>query len=232
MLKCGRRCCLCHLPAGGKMEIHHIVQRADGGDESIENGIPLCFNCHAEVGHYNVEHPKGTKFTSKELRGHRDRWFETYAGLKSASVDGNQHRVDRRVAIELHELMTGSGMYFAFRDDQSWYGFNLDVAENWRRVVEALRLPDMKFLDPELEHRRIEIHEKLQAAYDRFQQHSCYWETTERVRMKPLFYVPDAFEEEFKVSRELDEELTHVVELYEELFGELRVKLELDLRFG
>lgn len=44
--------------------------------------LPLCFNCHAEVGHYNDRHPKGTKYRPGELRGHRDAWFLAMAGAE------------------------------------------------------------------------------------------------------------------------------------------------------
>lgn len=57
------------------MECHHIRQAADGGDDSSDNCIPLCFDCHAEVGSYNPRHPKGSAYTESELRRHRDSWF-------------------------------------------------------------------------------------------------------------------------------------------------------------
>lgn len=45
------------------------------GDDTFENCIPLCFDCHAEVEHYNEQHPRGRKFCESELRKHRDTWF-------------------------------------------------------------------------------------------------------------------------------------------------------------
>jgi len=75
LVACHRRCCICHELAGNKMEIHHIVPVANGGDDTEENGIPLCLNCHAEVGGYNPQHPKGRRFTPSELRRHKEQWF-------------------------------------------------------------------------------------------------------------------------------------------------------------
>ena len=72
---CGRRCCICHKFCGNNMEIHHIHPHALGGDDTFENAIPLCLDCHAEVGQYNPSHPKGTKFSEKELKEHRDNWY-------------------------------------------------------------------------------------------------------------------------------------------------------------
>jgi hypothetical protein len=75
MAACGRRCCICNKFASTNMECHHIVQEADGGSDKVENCIPLCFDCHADVANYNVRHPRGTKFSAGELRAHRDRTF-------------------------------------------------------------------------------------------------------------------------------------------------------------
>ena len=41
------------------------------------NGIPVCFDCHAEIE--NKRGNKGRKFTKEELRGHRDHWFALVA---------------------------------------------------------------------------------------------------------------------------------------------------------
>lgn len=38
--------------------------------------MPLCFDCHAEVGSYNARHPKGRKFSPSELKSHRDTWYQ------------------------------------------------------------------------------------------------------------------------------------------------------------
>lgn len=75
LVACHRHCCICHKPAGNKMEMHHIIPKSEGGEDTEENGIPLCFDCHAEVGAYNPKHPKGRRFTPSELRQHKEQWF-------------------------------------------------------------------------------------------------------------------------------------------------------------
>jgi hypothetical protein len=57
------------------MEIHHIVPQAKGGEDTEANGVPLCLDCHAEVGAYNPQHPKGRRFTPSELQKHKEQWF-------------------------------------------------------------------------------------------------------------------------------------------------------------
>ena len=75
LVQCHRRCCICHRYCGVKMEVDHINQRADSGNDAIENAIPVCFECHAEIHSYNDRHPRGRKFTAEELRKHRDQWL-------------------------------------------------------------------------------------------------------------------------------------------------------------
>lgn len=58
------------------MEVHHIKAHADGGNDTFDNAIPLCFDCHAEVRQYDSKHPKGIKFSEKELIQHRDNWYQ------------------------------------------------------------------------------------------------------------------------------------------------------------
>lgn len=69
-----RHCSVCHRYKGVKVEVHHIVQEAHGGENTIGNAITLCFDCHADAGHYNPQHPRGTKFSPEELRKARDAW--------------------------------------------------------------------------------------------------------------------------------------------------------------
>lgn len=76
LVECHRRCCICHRFCGVKIEIDHIDQRADSKDDSIENAIPVCFECHAEIHLYNPHHPKGRKFQPEEIRAHKKQWME------------------------------------------------------------------------------------------------------------------------------------------------------------
>lgn len=72
---CHRRCCLCHRFCGVKIEIDHIEGAAEPGSGKIDNAIALCFDCHAEVKHYDPNNPKGRRFRASELKGHRDQWL-------------------------------------------------------------------------------------------------------------------------------------------------------------
>jgi hypothetical protein len=74
-----RHCCLCRKKCGVNIEAHHILPETEGGPCTLDNGIPLCVDCHAEVGHYNVKHPKGNKFRAEELQATRDRIYALVA---------------------------------------------------------------------------------------------------------------------------------------------------------
>ncbi len=79
LVSCARHCCLCREFKGQKMELHHIEQDADGGASTFENGLPVCFDCHAEVNSYNDRHPRGRKYRVSELKQLRDQWFKLVA---------------------------------------------------------------------------------------------------------------------------------------------------------
>ena len=50
----------------------------DPKQSDIDNAIPLCFDCHADVGHYNTKHPRGRKYSILELKARRDQIYEQH----------------------------------------------------------------------------------------------------------------------------------------------------------
>ena len=75
LVRCHRRCCICHRFCGVKIETDHIVPTEEGGTDDIDNAIPVCFECHAEIHSYNDKHPRGRKFLPEELRAHKEQWL-------------------------------------------------------------------------------------------------------------------------------------------------------------
>lgn len=84
---CHRRCCICHRFCGVKIEIDHIEQKTDGGSDDIKNGIPVCFECHAEIHSYNDSHPRGRKFRADELEKHKENWLRICRENPAALID-------------------------------------------------------------------------------------------------------------------------------------------------
>ena len=79
LVRSSRRCCVCREFVGRAINVHHIVQEADGGPNTIENAIVLCLRCHSEAGHFNARHPIGTKYSPSELVRHRDQFWVAVA---------------------------------------------------------------------------------------------------------------------------------------------------------
>jgi HNH endonuclease len=75
LVRCHRRCCICHRFCGVKIETDHIVPAAEDGCGDIDNAIVVCFECHAEIHSYNDQHPRGRKFRPDELRKHKEQWL-------------------------------------------------------------------------------------------------------------------------------------------------------------
>ncbi len=88
LVACHRRCCVCHRYCGVRMEIDHIVPVAGGGSDTYDNAIAVCFDCHAEIHHYNTAHPKGRRFGPDELRAHKDQWLK-FCAANSAALAGS-----------------------------------------------------------------------------------------------------------------------------------------------
>lgn len=66
----GRRCCICSTLHA--VQIHHIKSLKDGGNDDIDNAIPLCPNCHNQV--HSVSSSRLTRcFSADELVSHRER---------------------------------------------------------------------------------------------------------------------------------------------------------------
>jgi hypothetical protein len=78
LLWCDRHCCLCKKSCGVNIEVHHLVPKSNGGSDDIDNAIPLCFDCHSWVQHYNSDHPKGTKYKLEELKARREQVYEEF----------------------------------------------------------------------------------------------------------------------------------------------------------
>jgi hypothetical protein len=74
LLWCARHCCLCGKFAGIGIEVAHL----EPNKNDIDNGMPLCFDCHAAIGHYNYGHPRGNKYSLPELKIRRDQVYDEH----------------------------------------------------------------------------------------------------------------------------------------------------------
>jgi hypothetical protein len=58
------------------METDHIKPTGEDGTDDINNALPVCFECHSEIHCYNTAHPRGRRFTERELRTHKEQWLK------------------------------------------------------------------------------------------------------------------------------------------------------------
>jgi hypothetical protein len=159
LLDCGRSCCICHKFCGSKIELHHIIQVAEGGQDSYENCIPLCLDCHAEVKAYNPKHPKGRKYTNSELRGHRDRWYEKVNNDSYLIVHPDWIELDRKLFLKIRALLPSAegSIYFLRRNSSHGSPYDPKVHDGSREYVLQCENPEFEFIDADLEIRRSQL---------------------------------------------------------------------------
>jgi hypothetical protein len=94
MVRCGRRCCICRRFRPTKLQVHHIIERSEGGSDDEDNLIVTCFSCHSDV-HTKV--PFARRFSVDELKGHRDAVIKMVEAGTFAEADSDD--TDEAVAV-------------------------------------------------------------------------------------------------------------------------------------
>jgi hypothetical protein len=96
------------------MVTDHIVPTAEDGPDTYDNAIAVCFDCHAEIHHYNPAHPMGRRFRPDELKEHRDQWLDfcatnpaALAGLVPPAEGGALERLLNELMFNEH--LAGAG---------------------------------------------------------------------------------------------------------------------------
>jgi len=131
LVRCHRRCCVCHRFCGTKIETDHIVPASESHDHSIDNAIPVCFDCHAEIHAYNPKHPRGRQFTPEELRKHKEQWLRICETRPEIFVEASRHidigplqgmldELDHnlRISASLSAKANYQELGFLFKEDQ------------------------------------------------------------------------------------------------------------------
>jgi hypothetical protein len=151
LVSCGRSCCLCHTFCGNNMELHHIKQKADSGEDSFENCIPLCFNCHAIVKAYNPNHPKGKKISESELIRHRDNWYKKVSLGFTKPLNQEPNKLDFQLYNEIKIMLSDTNLEYYLSDFDLGNSFNNDVFSSLNGFLYSSNKPEFEFIDEELE---------------------------------------------------------------------------------
>lgn len=158
LLNCSRCCCICHKFCGFKIELHHIIQKAQGGLDTDENCIPLCLDCHAEVKAYDPKHPKGRRYTESELRQHRDRWYEKVRGENLVVVHPDCVELDRKLFLKIREILPGKGGSISFMRNHSYTDpFPFKRHDDLQQYKLQCEDPEFEFIDSDIEVRKSQL---------------------------------------------------------------------------
>ena len=157
LVACGRCCVICHKFCGSKIELHHIKQVTNGGDDTYDNCIPLCFDCHAEVRAYNPKHPKGRKYTESELKSHRDKWYSKIKDVPCYKTnDSTNYESDKKLFQDICDMFSNNIKYWL--SEASLKGAHpFDVFTPFDRFQYNSDDPFCEFLDVEMEKLRGEL---------------------------------------------------------------------------
>jgi len=111
LLWCNRHCCLCDKACGTDIEIAHIHEKGPG---EIDNAIPLCYDCHARIGHYNRKHPLGNKYKPEELKARREQVYEQHTRALVPPID---YRITQQLSNEMQRTLPDVGFIISHLGD-------------------------------------------------------------------------------------------------------------------
>lgn len=155
----GRCCCICHKFCGTKIALHHIRQKSYGGDDSFDNCIPLCLDCHEDMGKADPNHSTGKHYSEKELRMHRDAWYQRC----STSQYGVQEPIcedDKRLFAKINQCFSGrSGEALHYEDLRGLH--RRYIFDELFTLEHELHSPFNEFVNVELEKLRAQLLDKI-----------------------------------------------------------------------
>ena len=92
LLWSSRHCCLCGKTCSTGIEVAHIDRNGPG---TMDNAIPLCFDCHERTGSYDPNHPRGRRYRPKELRARREQVYEQHTSHLVPPISYGLRRSER-----------------------------------------------------------------------------------------------------------------------------------------
>lgn len=104
LANCGRCCCLCRRFLPIRLQVHHIVERQESGDDELDNLIALCVTCHIDV---HTKAPFTRRFTVEELKLHRDAVYRLVNEGKLPA--GSDVGMDYALARAVRQAEAGAG---------------------------------------------------------------------------------------------------------------------------
>ena len=215
LVQCGRHCCICHKFCGNKIELHHIKPKAEGGPDTIDNCIPLCFECHADQTSYDHRHPKGTKYSQKELILHKENWIKKFS---------NGIAVQYSEAHKLHDIDLYKRIkpFYRFEIAQCiWQSALIDNASSvkimeWLRNIMVIHLdPNWEFIDSDIEAVWGNIKTNCRKAWDAAELFNTFFPHGPKAAFEQAERYDEAKKEIYQSSREYVKFIKHRLGLME-----------------
>lgn len=153
LASCGRCCCICHKFCGTKIELHHIKQKAYGGKDTLDNCIPLCFDCHSDMGKADPNHPKGKKYSEDELKRHRDNWYKKISSSLICTDEATVYHEDIALFQKICDLFTPEVKIWISENDIGG-SHPYHIFDNIAKFLHDCNDPFFEFINPELEKMR------------------------------------------------------------------------------
>jgi len=227
LVACGRHCALCHSFCGIKIELHHIQQSAEGGKDTFENCIPLCFNCHGDMRSYDHKHPRGTKYTEDELKSHRDMWYTKVQSSSGLYTSSEYAELDKLVYRRIREILAWDGVIFFMKNHPFGASFYQEDIKPLHEFCWRCEDPSFEFLDADLESARANLRRSIGKFLSHIGQHIWMVEgRSERLSVPHRITITDEQEEEWDIIiEEIDSDSQKVVEMYETLVKLAKRKL-------
>ncbi|NRR05928.1 HNH endonuclease [Brevibacillus sp. RS1.1] len=106
LTRSARHCCICRQFLPLSIQVHHIIEKSDGGTDDFDNLIPVCIQCHGYI--HTIPHMT-RKFTTKELIKCRDNVYEMVSvGKLPATRSMTRNELETVSSILAETLRTSS----------------------------------------------------------------------------------------------------------------------------
>ncbi len=224
---CGRHCSICHKFCGLKIELHHIVQKKDGGPDTYDNCIPLCFDCHGDMRSYDHLHPKGRKYSTNELVAHREVWYSKYSATGGAVSHPGHAELDKATFLRLREDLPYDTLIRNLKDRYVGAPFFNSKIQLLHRFLPESDDPSYEFLDSDLEGLRA----RLVSAIDSYTENVAQWTfpSDGDVNVLPPEMKHTDTETYYERARVLSKQEIEIVCAYEDIVRAGRRKLAVDI---
>lgn len=111
---------------------------------------------------YDSKHPKGTKYTEKELKQHRDNWYKKVKD-SLAIINLPEHLgLDRATYKRLKEILPWDGsIHFVRTNNFAGFSFPLDRIDDLDEFLWECKNPTFEFIDIDLEGLRAQLQAQI-----------------------------------------------------------------------